>query len=71
METTNSDEGTNMEVMKNDEGTRKKTKVVNTANLKDILLSRINIFRKIKRYVAKTRIPDIAIIKKPKGNSLL
>ena len=69
IETINNEKGISIEVIKNDEGIRKKIKIANTVNLKDIFLSRINIFRKIKKYIAKTRIPDIAIIKKPKGNN--
>jgi len=71
METINNDRGISIEIIKNDEGMRKKIKIANTANFKNIFLSRINIFIKTKKYIAKTIIADINIIRKPKRNNLL
>ncbi|MEA1936962.1 MAG: hypothetical protein U9N04_02515 [Patescibacteria group bacterium] len=68
-ETINDDKGRTIEAIKNDKGVKEKIKIANAINLKDIFLSRTNIFRKARKYIIKTRIPDIAIIKKPKGNN--
>ncbi len=70
IEIKNNDEDIKMEVKKNDKGMRKKMRIADIANLKNIFLSQANIFRKIKKYSVKIIIADINIIKKPKGNSL-